>query len=593
MTLANAVQSEPGVYALLLGSGISRAAEIPTGWEVVTDLVKRAAAATDPEDSNAPEVAAGDPAAWWAKHGDGKPLGYSNLLSALGSTPAVRRDLIRSYFEPTEDEIERGAKGPTSAHRSIAKLVQRGYIRVIVTTNFDRLMERALEDEGISPQVISRPESLAGSAPLQHSPITIIKLHGDYAELDIRNTVDELRTYPPEWNSLLDRLGKEYGLLISGWSADWDLALVDALDRRTNRRYPIFWDERSSKGNNAQRLCGSHLVSVIPSTSADELFSGLVDRVDALERLKEAPLSTAVAVARLKRYLPDPRRHIDLEELVFAAVDDLAKIAEKRITFEGADSAAYDRHLAELKFVSEPLISLLATGVYYDTDESHAPLWVDSLQRLMDARTRFTGTFTDWAEKARHYPAALALRAMGVAAVARGHDGTLMKLLREATWRHEIVGPANAIYWLHDYNYLNVDGVKSLPRWNNQNPRYPISRLLRDDLREVLTPLMGSASRYEDASSDYEYRLSIVQYSMPGDVLSCGTATGLYCGETAWSREGNGHVLTAESKFVRYAALRPDDWPLWPTIGGREKLDEKISSLRVHLWDLYMNRRSN
>jgi hypothetical protein len=30
-----------GVYALLIGSGVSRAAEIPTGWEITLDLIRR------------------------------------------------------------------------------------------------------------------------------------------------------------------------------------------------------------------------------------------------------------------------------------------------------------------------------------------------------------------------------------------------------------------------------------------------------------------------------------------------------------------------------------------------------------------------
>lgn len=30
-----------GVYALLLGSGLSSAAQIPTGWEITLDLVRR------------------------------------------------------------------------------------------------------------------------------------------------------------------------------------------------------------------------------------------------------------------------------------------------------------------------------------------------------------------------------------------------------------------------------------------------------------------------------------------------------------------------------------------------------------------------
>ncbi|WP_158285587.1 hypothetical protein [Azospirillum sp. TSA6c] len=44
LSLAHSVQSNKGVFAVLLGSGVSRAAGIPTGWELTFDLVRRLAA---------------------------------------------------------------------------------------------------------------------------------------------------------------------------------------------------------------------------------------------------------------------------------------------------------------------------------------------------------------------------------------------------------------------------------------------------------------------------------------------------------------------------------------------------------------------
>jgi hypothetical protein len=43
--LATGIHAQPGVYALLLGSGVSRSAGISTGWEIVQHLVQKAAAA--------------------------------------------------------------------------------------------------------------------------------------------------------------------------------------------------------------------------------------------------------------------------------------------------------------------------------------------------------------------------------------------------------------------------------------------------------------------------------------------------------------------------------------------------------------------
>jgi hypothetical protein len=42
--LAFSIYENKGVYCLLLGSGVSRPAEIPTGWEITLDLVRRVAA---------------------------------------------------------------------------------------------------------------------------------------------------------------------------------------------------------------------------------------------------------------------------------------------------------------------------------------------------------------------------------------------------------------------------------------------------------------------------------------------------------------------------------------------------------------------
>jgi len=43
LSLALSVHAHKGVYALLLASGVSRSAGIPTGWDIVKDLIRRVA----------------------------------------------------------------------------------------------------------------------------------------------------------------------------------------------------------------------------------------------------------------------------------------------------------------------------------------------------------------------------------------------------------------------------------------------------------------------------------------------------------------------------------------------------------------------
>jgi hypothetical protein len=231
VALATSVHASPRVYALQRGRLDGRRHQDRLG--VVEDLVRRAAVADDPDSGTAGEDAAKDPQAWWDAHETGS-LGYSALLASLGPTPAARQALLSGYFDADPDDADE--KRPGAAHRAVAELVRRGSIGVIITTNFDRLTERALEEAGITPQVIHRPEEYASAAPLQHRAVTVIKVHGDYLDYESLNTDEELRTYPEEQAGFLDRVFDEYGLIICGWSADWDRALVRAISGVRSRR---------------------------------------------------------------------------------------------------------------------------------------------------------------------------------------------------------------------------------------------------------------------------------------------------------------------------------------------------------------------
>ena len=230
--LSFSVYENKGVFALLLGSGVSRAADIPTGWEITLDLIRRVARAQGVEDQP-------DWAVWYREQTKEEP-DYSALLKELASLPGERRSILHSYIEPTSEEQEEGKKVPTAAHHAIAELVHDGYVRVIVTTNFDRLLENALREAGVEPTVVASVDALAGAEPLSHSGCYILKLHGDYKDARILNTDEELSGYPAEYDALLDRIFDEHGLIIAGWSGEWDHALRAALLRSPNRRYPVY-----------------------------------------------------------------------------------------------------------------------------------------------------------------------------------------------------------------------------------------------------------------------------------------------------------------------------------------------------------------
>ena len=98
ISLAFSIHDGKGIYALLLGSGVSRAAGIPTGWEVVLDLIRKVAHLQG-------ESCEPDPANWYQGKFGTSP-DYARLLEMLAGSPAERAHLLRAYFEPNEEERE-------------------------------------------------------------------------------------------------------------------------------------------------------------------------------------------------------------------------------------------------------------------------------------------------------------------------------------------------------------------------------------------------------------------------------------------------------------------------------------------------------
>ncbi len=143
--LAFSVFENRGVFALLIGSGVSRVAQIPTGWEVVLGLTRWVAALEGVLDQ----------VDWAASHQErfGEPPNYSKLLDALAQTAEERRSILHAIIEPSAEDLAEGRRTPTRAHRAIARLVRDGFLRVIITTNFDRLLETALQLRPAVPTV--------------------------------------------------------------------------------------------------------------------------------------------------------------------------------------------------------------------------------------------------------------------------------------------------------------------------------------------------------------------------------------------------------------------------------------------------------
>lgn len=422
--LAFSLHQNKGVFALLLGSGLSRAAEIPTGWEITLDLVRQIAMARGVEDQ-------ADWAAWYRTAIGGEP-NYSTLLQELAASPAERRSILHRYIEPDAQDREEGRKLPTPAHGAIADLVQEGYVRVIITTNFDRLMENALRERGIEPTVVASIDALQGAEPLTHSRCYLLKLHGDYKDARILNTEEELDAYDPAYDGLLDRIFDEHGLIVCGWSGEWDTALRAAFRRAPNRRYSTYWAARGALGAGAKDLISHRRAQELKIADADSFFIQLHQRVSALARTKqENPLSVEMLVASTKRFLSKPEFRIQLDELFAEETERLiSRLGSPDFEGHPANEDGFKLYIDMMESAVEPLATMAGTLGRWGS-EAELRIVLDAISALYV--NAFTGPIRRHALfDTEMYPAVLVLHAYGLGLTRAGRWSTLRGLFHGA-----------------------------------------------------------------------------------------------------------------------------------------------------------------
>jgi hypothetical protein len=495
LRLSFSVFSSKGVYALLLGSGLSRASGVPTGWEVLEDLIRKIAHLEGESPS--------DPPAWYIARYGALP-DYSQILAQLAVSSAERLKLMQAYFEPTEDERSEGIKLPTAAHRAIAELAAKGYVRVIVTTNFDRLLEQALADLGVQPSVIANADAAIGAMPLVHSRCTLIKVHGDYLDPRFRNTQEELKSYDPAIDRLLDQVFDEYGLIVCGWSADWDEALRAAITRCSSRRFTTFWTARGKTGQLADRVIEQRGAVRIPITSADAFFADVNDRVLALETFGATdPLSSKVAIARVKQYLSGPQYEIALHDFVMAEVTAVLE-RTSTVHFPSAnENPTSETMLARLKRYESALDLLLPELICmaYWANHDQKQILVQAFRRLAEESEVPMGGMDAWVSL-RRYPALLLLYGIGMGAVVRRHYRTLRAVLDLPILTKTRTGEKRVGVQLHDQAVMQLDHQRILLA---RREHTPLSNYLFEHLREPMRSYLPREDEYERTFLTFEY----------------------------------------------------------------------------------------
>ncbi|HOO96727.1 MAG TPA: SIR2 family protein [Caldisericia bacterium] len=254
--IAQILDVTKGSFVLLLGSGISRSAGIKTGYEITEDMIARLM-----KKKGLPVEKCFE----WFKNEYGIDPSFTDVLEQFSSDPLQRINLIKEYIREGK---------PSIAHEKIAALCKKRYIKFIITTNFDDLIEQTLKDVKLLPTVISSPEQTK-CCPLldQTNDPIIVKLNGDIAT-SVLTTQSELAQINPNFITLLENVHhlKKRNLILCGWSASNDKALVDFLvNQFEGSGKKLFWVDpfelKNSSYDLSQQIMAKHI-----KMSADNFF---------------------------------------------------------------------------------------------------------------------------------------------------------------------------------------------------------------------------------------------------------------------------------------------------------------------------------
>lgn len=507
---AFAVVQSPKRYALLLGSGISRDAGIKTGREITSDRIQKIAHGLG-------ETIEGEPEGWYQQKYGTEPT-FSNLFKGV-DTPEDREAALREYFV-----VDGAIPQPTKAHRTIAQMVKEGLISLIITTNFDDLLEQALRDEGVHPVVITE-----GSDPAKMSVIPdqcrVVKVNGDYPDTPLMMTPKDLASYTPAITDYLDRIFSECGLIVCGWSAADDTGLVEILAQERVRRHAVYWCHLKERAGIPDMIMGALDVAKIRIPSADEFFRELYTRIEILRRYNRTEsMTVATAVKKVRDALRDPRPDLVLSDLVNTETDRVCQtITSGNYLPENGSNIIAQEHfkdtLEEFERLSGPLAAMAAMIAYYD-DGTNADLIADAIERLINVpRPDPRGGFaihgmlgTEYYEalyRLRRYPALLVVYAAGIAAVKKGNLGVLEAILaRPKIKKHVNFSVQRVAYheklniwytmahepdWILDFNYERYE--------KKENVHYYLYRVIQSILQSIIPNELS----YDWAFDTFEY----------------------------------------------------------------------------------------
>lgn len=343
-------------FALLIGAGTSHSSGISTTFEICNDLTKLLYLSSRGENANRfPYVELDEAIAWrdqqaWY-HNRGNENAYSVLMRKYNQTEAARRKYLESLME---------GKRPNEGLVHLAVAIKCGVFDIVLTTNFDRLIEDAMRVVDAKLPLILDHEARIDTIRLTENRPKIIKLHGDflYNPANLDSETDDVLV---NMKGKLEKVLSEYGLIVIGYGGN-DKSVMNILQSLAKTQggipYGLYWLKRSgdtiSPGvKNLLETCHNCFQSEIESSDQffkavtthlglkDDVLSERVDQSFPVKvepaKMPPVPIHQSVRVFRLHDAAPTDFSEIDLNSVK----DFLSKLQTTRTTVTDADAIKF------------------------------------------------------------------------------------------------------------------------------------------------------------------------------------------------------------------------------------------------------------
>jgi hypothetical protein len=247
--LTGLIAQRPQNFAWFIGAGASRTAGLPTATDIIWYMKRRYYRQEENQDVSEQDAqhdavkakiqafmdARGFPRPW----SEGEYSAYFDRI--FGDNKERQRRFLSAIL--SEDKVTLSV-----GNRVLAAMLAAGFTRLVFTTNFDTMVERAYAE-------VSRRSLAAFHLEGSHSAIRALnneeyplycKMHGDFRHDSIKNLTTDLATQNDELARCFQTSATRAGLIVAGFSGR-DASIMElfnrALDQPNAFQNGLFWTE--------------------------------------------------------------------------------------------------------------------------------------------------------------------------------------------------------------------------------------------------------------------------------------------------------------------------------------------------------------